>query len=335
MNNHNLINKENTSPILLVLFNRPQYLNKSIESINKILPEKLYIHIDGPRNKTDDKKIQEINELIKQLDKQIDIKILSQETNLGCRLGMVSAINWLFEHEDFGIILEDDCIPNQTFYNFCNKLLIDQKDNQSIFMISGDNGGEIVPEKSFENSTAITLPIPLIWGWATWKDRWQDYEYNKLPLNFFFLYKKLKQFKFFEKFFIINYLKKLKNYKDLNTWDIHLFYSLIISSRECIVPRLNLIKNIGFDDNATHTKELTFRSNAKTYDLDLEDILIKKSNKLLNSKILYLLQSNLESSFVHRNSLFLVRLSYLKGRLKYFSISLKSKILKITYSKNQ
>ena len=314
--------------ILLALFNRPQYFLQMAESINAINPKKIYIHIDGPRNSEDSKKIKEIINLLDKIDKSIDKEVLIQDKNLGCGLGMVTAISWFFEKEKYGIILEDDCIPNPTFYDYCNQLLPEYKNNENIFMISGDNGGQIIPEKHFGDNDLISIPTPLIWGWATWKNRWEEYEYNELNLNFINIFQNLKEFEIFERFILIKYFYKLKNYKVLNTWDIHLFYKLIVTGKRCIVPRMNLIKNIGFGDEATHTKESTFRSNAKTYKVDIKNKNYTNSNKITNSKIIYLLHSNLDKAIVHNRPILFTRVVYMRGRLVYLVKSVGSKVKK-------
>jgi hypothetical protein len=317
-----------TSAILLVLFNRPQYFQQMAESINKINPPKIYIHIDGPRNDEDLLKINEIKNLLENIDKNIHKEVLIQDKNLGCGLGMVTAINWFFDNEEDGIILEDDCIPDLSFYNYCNKLLSQYKDNDNIFMISGDNGGQIIPEKFFGNDNLISIPTPLIWGWATWRNRWKEYEYGKPNLNYLDIFKKLKEFKIFERLILIKYFYKLQNYESLNTWDIHLFYKLVMSRTRCIIPKVNLIKNIGFGEEATHTMETTFRSNAEIREIDIRNTSYTKSTKVLNSKITYLLHSNLESITVHNHSLFFIRITYIKSRIFYIAKSIISKISK-------
>ncbi len=329
LKNENSLVKDSSLPVLLILFNRPQYLKESILSINDIKPKKLYIHIDGPRNKDDSEKIEEILNLIETFDSDIKKEILTQNKNLGCGLGMSTAISWFFQKEEFGIILEDDCIPNKKFYSYCNNLLSRYKDDKNIFMIAGDNGGEIVPKKYFNDKQIMSVPIPLIWGWATWKDRWEQYDYGKPKINLFNLYRNLKNFKWLERFILIRYFYRLNNYKKLNTWDINLFYTMIILGKNCIIPKENLVKNIGFDNQATHTKETTFRSNAKTYNLELNDYELAHSTKEMNSKIVYLLQSNLNSKFVHTNELNFSRLVYIRGRFNYIFLSIVSKMRKI------
>ena len=95
-------------PILLILFNRPKYTSKTVEFLNMIKPEVLYIHIDGPRNQEDQDKIDEVEEMLKDLNSDINVTLKKSDSNLGCGLGPVSAINWFFENEDYGIIFEDD-----------------------------------------------------------------------------------------------------------------------------------------------------------------------------------------------------------------------------------
>ena len=104
---------------------------------------------------------------------------------------------------------------------------------------------------------------------------------------------------------------------------------MIILGKNCIIPKENLVKNIGFDNEATHTKETTCRSNAKTYNLELNDYELAHSTKEMNSKIVYLLQSNLNSKFVHTNELNFSRLVYIRGRFNYIFLSIVSKMRKI------
>ena len=95
-------------PILLILFNRPKYISKTIQYLNIIKPEALYVHIDGPRNQEDQDKINKVEVMLKELHNDINVTVKKSNSNLGCGLGPVSAINWFFENEDYGIIFEDD-----------------------------------------------------------------------------------------------------------------------------------------------------------------------------------------------------------------------------------
>tara|TARA_A100001011_G_scaffold93198_1_gene98001 strand:+ start:1219 stop:2202 length:984 start_codon:yes stop_codon:yes gene_type:complete len=324
------VNKNKNSfnvPILLILFNRPQYIEESINSINLINPNKLYIHIDGPRNDIDNKKIEEIKTHFSNLKKTIEIKILNQEKNLGCSLGVVTAIDWFFQNEEYGIILEDDLIPNISFYYYCQALLEKFKNDKNIFMISGDNGGELIPSNYFNELDFISSPVPLIWGWATWRDRWEKYKYkipNINPIKLFFL---LNQFKFFERLIVIKYFYKIKNPLTFSsTWDILFFYTMVLSNMNCIIPKQNLISNVGFDEQATHTKEKTFRSNADTYELIVKNFELNYLPKEINSKIIYLILTNLNRKVVHSNKIVKSRILYLISRFAYFFRVLKSKL---------
>ncbi len=314
-------------PLLLILFNRPQYIKESIDSINQIKPNKLYIHIDGPRNDADYKKIEEIKKHISNFDKTIEINILNQEENLGCSLGVVTAINWFFQNEEYGIILEDDLIPNISFYYYCQELLQKFKNHKNIFMISGDNGGEIIPIDYFNKLDFISSPVPLIWGWATWRDRWEKYEYKIPNINPLKLFVLLNQFKLFERLIVIKYFYKIKNPLTFSsTWDILFFYTMVLSNMNCIIPRQNLISNVGFDEEATHTKEETFRSNADTYSFLVKNFDLSYLPKEINSKIIYLILTNLNRKVVHSNKIVKSRILYLKSRFAYFFRALKSKL---------
>lgn len=323
------LSKSNNSfgvPILLILFNRPQYIEESIKSINQINPSKLYIHIDGPRNADDNKKIEEIKTHFSNFEKTIEIKVLNQEKNLGCSLGVVTAIDWFFQNEEYGIILEDDLIPNFTFYYYCEKLLKKFQNDQNVFMISGDNGGEIIPKDYFNEFDFIFAPVPLIWGWATWKDRWERYNYKIPDINPFKLFALLNKFKLFERFIIIKYFYKIKNPQIFSsTWDILFFYTMVLSKMSCIIPRHNLIRNVGFDEQATHTKEETFRSNADTYDLELKNFETINLSNEINSKIIYLILTNLNNKIIHSNKIIKSRTLYFKSRLSYFLKVIKTK----------
>ena len=128
-------------PILFLVFNRPDVTKKVFEQIKKAKPKKLYIAADGPRkNIPNEKEI--CNEVIKFVTKinwNCEVKTLFREENLGCGKAVSSAIDWFFENEEFGIILEDDCVPDQSFFGFCEQMLVKYKDDARIMMVAGTN----------------------------------------------------------------------------------------------------------------------------------------------------------------------------------------------------
>ena len=161
----------NNIPILFVIFNRPNVALKAFEKIAKIQPSKLYIASDGPReNHVGEKETVERTRqtILNKVDWNCEVKTLFQERNLGCGRGVYTAINWLFEEEDYGIILEDDCVITDSFYPFVKEMLIRYKDDTRIGMIAGTN-----PIKNFECPTSYFFSrFKSCWGWATWRRAW-------------------------------------------------------------------------------------------------------------------------------------------------------------------
>ena len=165
------------TPILFLIFNRPDTTKQVFESIRKARPNKLYLAADGPRAS----KLGEVDlcmqtrNIVSQIDWDCEIKTLFRDENLGCKIAVSSAIDWFFENEEQGIILEDDCLPHESFYGFCETLLNYYKNDGRVFHISGNNfqDGIIRGDGSFYFSK-----YNHIWGWATWKRAWKMYDVN-------------------------------------------------------------------------------------------------------------------------------------------------------------
>ena len=321
-------------PILLILYNRPKYISETIKFLNRLKPKKLYVHIDGPLNEIDKNKIIEIEKKLKKINSETEIVYKKNKKNLGCGLGPVTAMNWFFEMEEYGIIIEDDLVPTDTFFQYCKTLLFKYRDDKNIFMISGDNGGPIVPSKLFEKNEIMSVNIPIIWGWATWNDRWENYSYKVDEIKIYETFKKLNGFYFFERLLIINYFLKIKREEILHFWDIQLFYTLISNNKKCLIPSTNLVKNIGFDEDATHTKEVTSRAFANTIEKNFTNFEYTNVQKPTSSKMIYALLTHMNGDEVHGRNIYFLRYKYLSGRFKYFFKALKSKAKKIILLNN-
>jgi hypothetical protein len=232
------------TPILFLIYNRANLTKISFEKIREIKPEKLYIAADGPKeNDTVDlKKCMGARDIVKNIDWKCDIKILFRNKNLGCKYGVSSAIDWFFDNVDEGIILEDDCIPNESFFNFCETILNKYRENENIMHISGSTN------KISENlvESYYFSHIAYIWGWATWKRAWKKYEVDPVltKLN---VYESRKIDKFWQSLFT-----KIMHEK-VDTWDAQWLYAIMKNRGLCVTPTINMIENIGFGENATHT----------------------------------------------------------------------------------
>ena len=187
-----------------------------------------------------------------QIDWPCEVKTLFREKNLGCKIAVSSAITWFFENVEQGIILEDDCLPNQSFFVFCEQMLELYKDDQRIMHISGDNF-DFGQKRG--NADYYFSKLNHIWGWATWKRAWKHYDLEMPTLEEFIENNYIKDI-FNDKEIAkkwINNFKKAKNGK-VNTWDYQWTYTIWSKNGLAIIPSKNLVKNIGFGYGATHTK---------------------------------------------------------------------------------
>lgn len=240
------------TPILFLIFNRPDTTQVVFDQIKKVNPKYLFVAADGPRESVfgEKEKCEETRNIIKNVNGNCEIKTLFRDKNLGCGLAVSSAITWFFEQVSEGIILEDDCYPDLSFFPYCRELLIKYRDTEKVKLIGGNNfqNGLIRSNGSYYFSH-----YPEIWGWASWRRAWKNYDFNMTDLEKTFttgilkdLFKSSKEKKYwYEKFL---QTKKGKN----NTWDYQLMYSILRNSGIAISPQVNLVKNIGIDNDPTH-----------------------------------------------------------------------------------
>ena len=268
--NGKLIKNNFKTPILFLVFNRPDTTIKVFNEIQKIKPKKLYIAADGPRdgNINDEKKCNEVKELIfKNINWNCEIKSLLRENNLGCKKAVSSAIDWFFESEEMGIILEDDCVPHQDFFYFCEKLLNFYKNDTRVMMICGTNYLGI--DHQFYDDYFFSK-FYIVWGWATWKRAWKYYDVEMLQWPNFKENKNLNNF--FYNIDISSYYEGMFDllfYKKFNTWDIQWWFSCISQSAYSILPKYNLITNLG--EIGTHSetqKDLSMNLPTKSFNID-------------------------------------------------------------------
>lgn len=245
------------APVLFIVFNRPDTTQKVFDAIKLAKPQKLYIAAEAPRigNIEDKKNCAIVKEIVKQVDWECAVHYRFADSNQGCGNGVYNAISWAFENEDRLIVLEDDCVPSQPFFGFCNELLERYKYDTRIWVISGNQYYE----------EAITTPHSYFfshyghnWGWATWKRAWTelDMSMTKYPLIieqdlFKAAFSTNKEAVFFQR----NADKIYKN-KELkpHTWDSQFGFAITSNGGLSIVPAKNLVSNIGHWGSHTKTK---------------------------------------------------------------------------------
>ncbi len=241
--------------VLFLTFNRLNTTKLVFAEIRKARPSRLYIASDGPRiNKSTEKDtINAIrNYILEHIDWDCEIKTLFRDKNLGCKYAVSQAITWFFEHEEQGIILEDDCLPSQSFFWYCEELLNKYKDNNTINMISGNNFQD---QQLRGDASYYFSYFPHIWGWASWARAWKLYEVEFVTNN-------IQSNQLYPQFILQN-SKYTAFWNDIyrlmnitNTWDYQLAFTIFKNKMLCINPNVNLISNIGFGPDATHTKSI-------------------------------------------------------------------------------
>lgn len=210
-------------PVLLLVFNRPATTKAVFESIRSVRPSAYYVAADGPRFGRDGEKAKcaEAREIATNVDWDCDLKTLFRDHNLGAGPAVAQAISWFFDHEAHGIILEDDCVPNPTFYRFCEELLEYYQDNPTVMHISGNNFqyGRRRGAASYYFSRYTHS-----WGWATWRRAWKRYDFGVIA-----------------------------EADRAHVWDGQWLLAVERAHGMAILPNVNLVTNIGFGADATHT----------------------------------------------------------------------------------
>lgn len=241
------------TPILFIVFNRPDTTRRVFEVIRKVKPSRLYIAADGPRETvaSDKYRCEEVRSIKDSVDWDCEVKVLFQEKNLGCKKGPITAIDWFFKNEEEGIILEDDCLPNASFFTFCSDLLKRYRDNNTIMHISGNNfqQGNKRGEASYYFSKYSHS-----WGWATWRRAWNMFHPSLEKFDTFDASQIIKEVPVgadAQKFWIKNFRQTMQGN---DSWDSLWMYTIWHNDGVCILPNVNLVFNIGFSNEATHTK---------------------------------------------------------------------------------
>jgi hypothetical protein len=244
------------TPILFLVFNRIDTTKQVFEKIKEARPKQLFIASDGPRKEKKGEKevVEKVRKhVLDNIDWPCKVKTLFRKKNLGCKYAVSGAIDWFFKNVEQGIILEDDCLPSQSFFRFCEELLERYKSDERVMSISGYN-----PLDKFDvKESYLFSKYFYCWGWATWRRAWDK---NDLEMK---EYKKIKEEGRLKEDYP-NFIERILREKRVNdclnnkakSWATSFGFSHQLNKGLCIVPRENLIENIGFSEEySTNTKE--------------------------------------------------------------------------------
>jgi hypothetical protein len=239
---------------LCLAFNRPDLLAEVLAAVRVAGPRKVFVSIDGPRpdHQRDLELCDRVRELAEGVDWATEVHVKAESRNLGVRAAVESAVSWALEDSKDIIVLEDDCVPDPTFFAFCDQLLARYRDDERVMQISGTNWGAGT-SRFLGYSYAFTSFAP-IWGWATWRRAWRMYDSR------FDSWPRVKATGLADGLALSRRFRRLLEPEwDLvnvngGEWDRKWQYSILRQHGLNICPAQNLVKNIGFRDDATHLK---------------------------------------------------------------------------------
>lgn len=243
-----------TTPVVFCIFNRPNETARVFEAIRKARPSKMYVVADGPRTASEKNLCDVTRKIIDSADWPCSVEKNYSDVNLGCKKRIASGLDWIFTHEAEAIILEDDCLPNENFFSYCETLLNQYRNDVRVFHISGSSFLKS-PNQFGNDGDYYFSAIPQIWGWATWRRAWQKYDLTLSAWPEFQKTQRLKNIfgnpvvsEYWEYVFERMYQNKY------DTWDIAWTFTIVHENALAITPKINLVSNIGYGTSATHTK---------------------------------------------------------------------------------
>lgn len=255
-----------TTPVLIIAYRRADTTRRVLEAVRRVRPQRLYVACNAPRldRLAEQEQCAEVRSLFDALSWPCEVHRLFRKEHLSAKESISGAISWLFEHEPQGIILEDDCVPSPSFFRFAGELLNRYASDQRVGMISGDNFqfGRCRGEASYYYTRYCH-----IWGWATWRDRWATYDATMCEWP---AYKKLLladldgwlERIYWGRLFDLTYAGQI------DTWDYQWQFANMINHRVSVMPQVNMVRNIGFGEQAHHTRNLTRCADMQEYELE-------------------------------------------------------------------
>jgi hypothetical protein len=242
-------------PVIFIIFRRPEKTRRVFEVIREAQPRKLLVVADGPHagNAEEAKQCEQARAVVEDVDWDCEVYRNYADENMGCGLRPATGITWAFEHVDRAIILEDDCVPDPSFFPFCKELLEYYADTPQVMHINGNTYG--LDQRDWNEYSYGFCNYPQAWGWATWRDAWQSFNFE------------IPEWPEFRESGLLKsldggtgYVNSRKRVWDKvyggneNIWDYQWWFAVEKKGGLSVVPEVNLVSNIGFGERATNTK---------------------------------------------------------------------------------
>jgi len=268
------------TPVVYIVFNRPEHTRKTFEVLRKQRPENLFIIADGPRSNhpSDDWKCSSVREIVDKVDWPCEVKRNYAEKNLGLKKRISSGLDWVFESVDRAIVLEDDCVANPDFFEFCNTMLEHYSNDERISVVTGNNF-----QRGFRHGDASYYfsKFSHCWGWATWKRAWQHFDGD---ISFWPEWSKSDDWKNkiddkVERRYWTGIFGRVRN-GSIDSWAYPWTACNWYRGTLSVAPNMNLVSNIGFGLDGTHTlSKKHAAANLETHPLGL----LKHPDKVINN----------------------------------------------------
>lgn len=254
------------TPVVFIIYKRPATTQRVFEVIAQARPSTLLVVADGPRAHEDAAPCAAVRAIINAVDWDCEVLTEYADANLGLKRRVSSGLDWAFAQVDEAIILEDDCLPDVTFFRFCEELLARYRDEPGIMHISGDNflKGRVPIDASYYFSR-----YPHVWGWATWKRAWQHCDVDmELWKDSATRQGVLSQFRSRNERNFWRYTWARAAAGKLDTWDAQWAFACLARGGLSLLPDRNLVSNIGAGVDATHTRRRRLTDAMPTYPMD-------------------------------------------------------------------
>lgn len=257
-----------STPVVFLIFNRPDVTEQTFAAIAQARPKKLLVVADGPRTSMEADRCYKTRAVIEKVDWDCEVITNFSEKNLGCGRRISSGLNWVFSQVEEAIILEDDTLPNPSFFHFCQVLLERYRDDERIMHINGDNS----LFQCRNNDSYYFSKYAHIWGWASWRRAWQYYDYHMKTWPEFRdsgLLKLVCEDPYEQKYWESIFNRMYTDPQLIDTWDYQWTYACWSQGGLVAAPNVNLVSNIGIGHaSSSHTLGEDPRANLPTSDID-------------------------------------------------------------------
>lgn len=247
----------NCPPVLLIVFNRPDLTARVFDAIRRQRPARLYIAADGPRDPSahpnDARLCRETREIASTIEWPCELVTRFSEENHGCGRGVSDAISWFFQHEPAGIVLEDDCLPADDFFPYCAELLERYQDRHEVMHICGNNFAAPDAMKTCAGYSYAFGRYAQVWGWASWARAWRHFHFDVGSSVEESSHFKIHGIDIYRRFAHQERVRSTLPPVSVDTWDYQWQFAVLKNGGLSVCPSVNLISNLGFGEDATHT----------------------------------------------------------------------------------